>query len=204
NFVYAAADSLKELQKVVKTGLADIPWLSESLIAGNVPEGDSVTIAVKFNAKGLLGNKVYKKWLLIKSDDPLSPPVTVPVVLKTNPTGVEGEPRAMLLPVRFALQPNYPNPFGNRTVIRYQIPAAAGYAERKSSATENNVHCRVSIYNLTGQLVKTLVDKPLGPGYYQANWDGKDNSGIRVSSGIYFYRMTAGEFSDIKKLMLMR
>jgi flagellar hook assembly protein FlgD len=62
----------------------------------------------------------------------------------------------------------------------------------------------VSIYNVLGQVVKTLVDKELPAGYWSATWDGTDNNGSAVTSGIYFYKIKAGSFQSTKKMMMLK
>jgi len=83
-----------------------------------------------------------------------------------------------------------PNPFYSISKIKYFIP--------KSS------HIELKIYNLTGQLVKTLVDKEQREGIYIVEWDGKDRNKKFVPSGIYFIKLSGDEFSEIKKLVLLR
>jgi len=94
------------------------------------------------------------------------------------------------LPIAFALSQNYPNPFNPQTTIKYQIP--------KSS------HVNLVIYNILGHAVRTLTDKEQQPGYYSIIWDGKDSSGNTVSSGTYFLRMNTTEFTQTRKLLLIR
>ena len=62
----------------------------------------------------------------------------------------------------------------------------------------------IEVYNSQGQLVKTLVDEELSAGSYRVDWDGRDESGVRVSSGVYVYKMRSGTFSDSKKMTLMK
>jgi hypothetical protein len=93
-------------------------------------------------------------------------------------------------PQRFSLSQNYPNPFNPRTSIRYALPQDA--------------HVRLTIYNILGQKVATLVDEQQSAGYRTVWWDGKDAKGGEVSSGVYFYRLTAGEFSEVKKMLLVK
>ncbi|MDZ7290586.1 MAG: T9SS type A sorting domain-containing protein [candidate division KSB1 bacterium] len=94
----------------------------------------------------------------------------------------------------FALSQNYPNPFsrhgGPETTIEYQV------AEKS--------HVRISVYNLMGQLVATLVDKQQVPGAYSMAWNGKDFKGNPVPSGIYFVKMVAGSFEQLRKMTLIR
>ncbi|MBU0983518.1 MAG: T9SS type A sorting domain-containing protein [candidate division Zixibacteria bacterium] len=95
------------------------------------------------------------------------------------------------LPDHFALNQNYPNPFNPTTTILLDIPT-------KATVT-------VEVFNVLGQQVKTLLNADLAPqANYRVNWDGTDNSGSQVASGIYFYRMSAGDFVQTKKMMLLK
>ena len=92
---------------------------------------------------------------------------------------------------RIPFDQNYPNPFNPSTTIGYQIP-------------EDNTRVQIVIYNMTGQIVKTLVDQNQNAGVYKIVWNGTNNSGMRVSSGVYFYRFAAGKFVQVKKLLLLK
>ncbi|RKY86744.1 hypothetical protein DRQ09_05650 [candidate division KSB1 bacterium] len=65
-------------------------------------------------------------------------------------------------------------------------------------------YIKLSVYNTLGQLVRTLINEEKSPGEYRVIWDGKDNNGGYVSSGIYLYRVDTGEFSKIRKMMLIK
>jgi len=62
----------------------------------------------------------------------------------------------------------------------------------------------IEVFNVRGQRVKTLVNDYLPAGEYSVTWDGKDEDGRSVSSGVYFYRMTAGEYTSVKRMVLMK
>jgi len=106
--------------------------------------------------------------------------------LLPSPTGID--------PVAFAngLENAYPNPFNPTTTIRYSI-ASPG-------------RVTLNIYNASGQLVRTLVDEDQTPaqGGFSKVWDGMNSQGNRVASGVYFYRLTAGDFSQTKKMVLLK
>ena len=89
-----------------------------------------------------------------------------------------------------ALDSNYPNPFNPSTTIRFSL-AEAG-------------HARLNIYNTRGQLVRSLANSNLMAGKHQMTWDGRDNRGKSVASGIYFYRLQAGKYVQSRKMILMK
>lgn len=93
-------------------------------------------------------------------------------------------------PFTFDLRQNYPNPFNPSTVVDYSL-------ERKSRVN-------ISIFNILGQKVKTLVDEDLEAGVHRIVWDGRDDRGRQVASGIYFYKMWAGDFVETRKMALIR
>ncbi|MBC8180285.1 S8 family serine peptidase [candidate division KSB1 bacterium] len=95
-----------------------------------------------------------------------------------------------LIPERFELLHNYPNPFNPVTKIKYGIPKA--------------VPVELTIFNVLGQQVRLFKERIKPAGYYEIQWDGRNKSGVPVSSGIYFYRFKAGDFVEVKKMMLLR
>lgn len=94
------------------------------------------------------------------------------------------------IPSSFALEQNYPNPFNPTTTIQFTLAKGA--------------NVKLAIYNLTGQKVATLVNKEHQPGTYSVRWDGKDESGSIVASGVYTYRLEAPERTETRKLVLIR
>jgi hypothetical protein len=104
------------------------------------------------------------------------------------------EEAAGKVPSSFALEANYPNPFNPETTIEYAIPLQASV----------RAHVTLRIYNLQGQLVRTLVDEQKSPGYYHIVWDGSNDAGARVSSGVYLYTITAGNFKATKKMAMLK
>ncbi|MCI0496025.1 C25 family cysteine peptidase, partial [candidate division KSB1 bacterium] len=96
------------------------------------------------------------------------------------------------LPEKHQLDQNYPNPFNSSTTINFKI------AENSYQQIE------LSIYNLSGQKVKSLVDRSAGPGYYIMIWDGRNDSGNQVASGVYLYQLHVGKIYLKKKLLLIR
>lgn len=97
----------------------------------------------------------------------------------------------------FDLKQNYPNPFNSLTAIPFTVHS-------KQSTVNNSVRINVSIYNILGQKVRTLLDQKKAPGEYRVLWDGKDESGKDVGSGIYFCKLSCGDLVSIKKMILLR
>ena len=104
-----------------------------------------------------------------------------------SPTAVSQQ----ALPMVNELRQNYPNPFNPETTISYDL------------STELIV--TLTVYDLSGQVVRTLVDdQAMSAGQYQSIWDGRDESGVKVASGVYFYQLRAGEFIAKKKMTLLQ
>jgi len=107
----------------------------------------------------------------------------------TCPTDVDDE-GVTILPKEFSLSQNYPNPFNPVCNIEYYLPKGS--------------HVTLTIYNILGQKVRVLVDEFQGAGDKSVRWDGKDNLSREVTSGIYFYRIEAGDFAQAKKMVLIK
>ena len=108
-----------------------------------------------------------------------------------------GDPTLLALPRELAVRQNYPNPFNPTTTIPFEVPAAL------SSATAM-VPVEVEIFNALGQLVRTLVRDDLDPGYHRAIWDGRNSGGQGVATGMYLYRVRAGDLSKAGRMTLIK
>lgn len=107
------------------------------------------------------------------------------------PEGSEGEGERSKMGVEgFSLSCNFPNPFDSETTIIYRLPRTC--------------KVQISIYSPSGHLIRTLVDGKGRPGEHSVRWDGRDEEGERVASGVYFCRMIAGDFEIIRKIALIR
>ena len=102
--------------------------------------------------------------------------ISDPTVIKSN---------ELVQPVEFALHQNYPNPFNPKTIINYELPMT------------NDV--KLTIYNLTGQKVATLISETQNAGVYQVEWNATN-----LASGIYYYQLKAWNFHEIKKMVLVK
>ena len=112
---------------------------------------------------------------------------------KSSPPDEGQEPladKSNLISDQFSLSQNYPNPFNPETEICYNISQVC--------------HVKLTIYNMLGQKVKVLVNEQQMAGLKTVHWNGKDQDGDKVSSGIYFYRLQAGEYNEVRKMILMK
>jgi hypothetical protein len=109
------------------------------------------------------------------------------------PLNGEGLGPGASLPKVFATSQNYPNPFNPSTTVNYQVPEDAGL-----------VSFSLNVYDIRGKLVRTLAKGVKGPGYYTVNWDGTDNHGRYVSSGVYFYRFSSEKYTSTRKMVLLK
>lgn len=95
-----------------------------------------------------------------------------------------------IIPSDFVLRQNYPNPFNPTTKIDFSTP--------------NRCKVEITVYNTIGQQIRILINKEISAGSHTVYWDGKDNIGKSAPSGVYFYKMTAAEFIDSKKMILLK
>ncbi|MDZ7262460.1 MAG: T9SS type A sorting domain-containing protein [candidate division KSB1 bacterium] len=112
-------------------------------------------------------------------------------VFQTTPVSalIESEKKA---PVTFSLSQNYPNPFNPVTEIHYQMTAVSP------------TFVTLKVYNLMGQEVRTLVQQVQPPGSYRVTWNGRDNAGRLVPSGVYLYRLQVGEQVQVRRMLLLK
>ncbi len=101
--------------------------------------------------------------------------------------GVEEENKT---PKSFYIYQNYPNPFNPETTIKFQIP--------------KSTFVTLKIYNISGKEIKSLVNETKSVDFYSVKWDGTNNNGLRVNSGVYIYRIKAGSFTDVKKMVFLK
>ncbi len=101
-----------------------------------------------------------------------------------------GKDMITALPTKFDVAQNYPNPFNPSTQINYQLPEAS--------------HVTIQIYDIRGNLVRVLEDGRKQAGYHSVIWDGRNDSGIQVSSGVYIYKVKAGENVISKRMMMVK
>ncbi len=165
----------------VEPGKARFIFVSGSLYNGDINPGN---ITFRFN-KGIVEASTIHTSYKINDGAELQGPD-----IKLSSNGITSVDNQNIIPVKYDVSQNYPNPFNPSTIIRYSIPLT-------SLVT-------LKIYNILGQEVKTLVNSERTPGIYNVQWNGDDNFGRKVSSGIYIYRVIAGNFVQVKKMILLK
>jgi uncharacterized repeat protein (TIGR01451 family) len=140
----------------------------------NVNEEIVVSLAVEV-ATDFPTNETVTNWVYVQSNESAdSVSISLPLVL----------------PKTFDLHQNHPNPFNQKTTISYQLP--------------EDVSVLLTVYNILGQEIRTLVDKPQMAGHYSITWDGKSNQGRVTPTGVYYYLLVTEKYRDVRKMVLLR
>jgi hypothetical protein len=173
--------------------LLELQYLESQLELGDYTSGDERLLQL------YLWDEATRQWSALTSDvdtvnnvvrAEISAGGTYAAFTSDIVVGVEDDHRGGTLPDDFELQPNYPNPFNPSTTISYSLPEAA--------------HVRIEVCNVLGQKVRTLVNTVRPAGEHQARWDGTDESGSPVASGVYLYRFQSSGQVVTRKMLLLR
>jgi hypothetical protein len=177
---------------LLKTSGGETPLFSNWPEAGQVTIANAVINGEAVSGEGDVVTLTFK--VLREFEDNARFEIAQGVVFDpnalSNPAVTLGALNVESTPTEFALNQNFPNPFNPETTIKYQLAESAPVQLR--------------IYNIVGQVVRTLVADQQSAGRYQIRWNGTDDRGVAVSSGIYFYQISAGKFQDVKRLMLLK
>ena len=147
--------------------------------------GSSLAVNVTFtpNQSGLLTGS-----LQFVSNDPVTDTLTI--YLEGVGSTVSSSPVSEFLPREFFVSPNYPNPFNPVTTIKYDLPIAS--------------NVELVLYSLLGGRVRTLLTGVQPAGFHEVQWDGKNDAGIPVTSGMYIYQFIAGDYRMVRKMILLK
>lgn len=149
-------------------------WFNVNDGFASVPTVNTFLIANNFVYAGTKDNSVWRR------------PLSELVVVQNSGSGIPSE---------YSLSQNYPNPFNPTTVIRFSIPVD----RNAGSVRQASLLVTLKVYDLMGREVRTLVNESLAPGTYEARFDGSN-----LPSGTYFYKLTVGDFTQTKKLTLLK
>ncbi|RKX24653.1 MAG: hypothetical protein DRP45_07750 [Candidatus Zixiibacteriota bacterium] len=176
-------------------GASDDPEYPDSLLTfGYSADNDSLLVTID-TASGVMTLKSDLAYLgtvelIVTVSDPRAASATDTVTVTVDSHVSVGDNTETNLPNRFSLEQNYPNPFNSSTLIQFDIPQ----------------YCQVelSIYNLLGQRVRTLVEGQRPAGSHRVIWDGRNNGGLPVATGIYLYRLQVDDQIKTKKMLLLK
>ncbi|MFQ5500369.1 MAG: T9SS type A sorting domain-containing protein [Candidatus Zixiibacteriota bacterium] len=182
--VSSISDAWGDLE--IQDSMLYVNGASSKLSIFNVKDPAAPVLADSYETPGYRGRVFVRDDIVYLAD------VYSAMLLKTPYGGVSTavvEDRGVL-PLRFDLSQNYPNPFNPSTVIDFDMPV-------RSRVT-------IDLFNTTGQKVRTLVDEIKPAGSYRVRWDGTNGNGVKVATGVYFYRLTVGDNSVTKKMVLIK
>jgi hypothetical protein len=170
-------DSLANSPKAFYAGWNGTAWSTPSRLAVNTFAPDTVFGKIRAGYKNGGGDDCLAIWAGVNGGAVYSTRACQTTTgLTNNNNGI---------PEEYALQQNYPNPFNPSTVIKYSIP--------------QNSAVKLTVYDMTGRAVKTLVNQVMNPGNYEISFDASN-----FASGVYFYKLQAGSFTQTKKMMLIK
>ncbi len=171
----------------VQIDLAPQPeWLLMEPVVGSLIPGESAEVGVCVDADGLEPG-MYECMLVLTSNDFNEPVREIPLTAEVYPTGVDDDS----VPARLTLRGSYPNPFNPRTNIAYDLPEPARVSMR--------------VYSAAGRLVRTLLDgAAMNAGPHVQPWDGRDDSGAGLASGVYFCRLEVDGEALSRSMVLLK
>lgn len=162
-----------------------------------VVEGIDFEIRIETAAPGSNNNSLTRNPdASISVGDPFVEHLTVSTAASSPGTTIDGQTTTGIevvdnsMPVSYQLQQNYPNPFNPSTEINFSIPER-GFV-------------KLTIFDIRGREIKSLVNKEMNAGVYKVNWDGTNGSGVLVSTGVYLYRIVANNFAQSRKMILLK
>jgi hypothetical protein len=158
-------------------------WMKMLVTSGQVDPNDAFDAPARIYGETA---GMDTAWVVFYTNDPAAPVINVEV----NVDVITGIGDVNTVPTSYAVSQNYPNPFNPSTTIKYQLPQTSDV--------------QLQIFNVLGQKVRTLLNSKVEAGYHEAIWDGRNDLGHQVASGIYIYKFQAGNFQKTLKLMLLK
>jgi hypothetical protein len=174
----------KEVEGCIRNLRIALPPVGVDSVAWGLIAKDSMNINLR---------KAYWNYLLIMNDGSLgmhNPFFAIQVLLTSKNSFVGIKPTSSEIPLVFDLSQNYPNPFNPTTKINFSLPQATNVT--------------LKIYDITGREIVTLINEKLQPGKYSTDWAGLDRNYQQVASGVYFYKMVAGNNIATKRMVLIK
>lgn len=163
-------------------------WLTAEPLSGVIPPQSQQDIRLRFRTQNFPLGEFWAS-LQIESNDPARPLLLIPVHMTVTTVSFAAE-RLDLVPEKLELLANYPNPFNPSTQITYGLP--------KTGKVE------INIYNTLGQRIRQLWSNNQSAGYHQIEWDGRNDAGSLVGTGMYLYQIVTAEGQVVRKMILMK
>ena len=181
--------SNNNIEKIMKTGPSGVfHWTGNILVASNITGSKSRLgmVTRQSDGMGILAWQESRNGVNIFAQN-------------VNFNGTFGPPTGIIgtgstAPEKFSLSQNYPNPFNPSTKIKFKIPSSEGYGFSRGVGLVT-----LKVFDITGREVRTLINESLNPGTYEVTFDGSN-----LNSGVYFYKIQAGEFLQTKKLIILK
>ncbi len=204
NSVHVGVDGVIDpLSKGIQTQvLGDWIWLSLARGSNTLEQTISSAGVYTFNLwmreDGTLIDKIVlttDAGFVPTGEGPAESPQSSAPASKSNRGGMDAlaigdQTESIDLPTEYALKANYPNPFNPTTTIQFDVPEASDV--------------RLEVYDMMGRRVATLVNGSLNAGRYEATWNARSDAGTAVASGVYLYRLQAGSFESVNRMVLMK
>ncbi|MFH1864766.1 MAG: T9SS type A sorting domain-containing protein, partial [Candidatus Eisenbacteria bacterium] len=178
----AADPGVDDVSDASFTVYQPVDWLSIALATGTLAAGTTAPSELLFDSEGMADGDYYAD-IVVTSNG--GDPVVIPVTLCVAAAGVDDR-----IPQKAVVYGNYPNPFWPSTGIAFSVPSTT--------------LVRLSVYTVSGRLVRTLADEMFGSGRHVIPWDGSGASGERLPAGVYFYRFEAGDAELTGKMVLLQ
>ncbi|MBM2846096.1 MAG: hypothetical protein HW407_1408, partial [Bacteroidetes bacterium] len=184
-FLFVTSTSINEVRiDTIYTKTPRFAFLPLPVFPFNLKSGDTLNATMRFTPQ-TVGS--YTDTLLIFNNTAFSPARVILIGTGETPTGVD---RLSGIVARYDLLQNYPNPFNPETTIEFQIPETSPV--------------KLEIIDVLGRSVRILLTGEANPGKYRVRWDGTNDAGMKVASGVYVYRLSAGSYEASRKVVLLK
>ena len=159
-------------------------WLSWERLSGKIVSWDTMSVSLTMMPQE--NQNEYESAMLYLEEESMYQSVNIVMITDPDNVGVDTKTN----PFSFALHQSFPNPFNPSTEIRYEIP--------------DDLLVSVAVYDVVGRLIRSLINESRPAGSYSVVWDGKNDLGARVATGIYIYSIEAGKHRQNKKAVLLK
>ena len=192
----AAKYEFVEVKQVVEGLMGSADGQAALFVSSNKTPGEVIVGSMKVDGNAASGAGDLVEFVFRTEDSPLQSDFQVLDGILVDLAGNVDQMHNIAvgrldpIPEAFALSQNMPNPFNPSTTISYEVPESGSV--------------KLIVYNLLGQQVRTLIDDSIESGFHTVVWDGADEFGRQVASGIYIYRMNSGEFNATKRMLFLK